>query len=382
MLAAQRLTPIISLVGLSAMVASSAHGEGSQRVVCWPEEGATEETVANARDRLSSLGEVVDPPASSPDGSTPSTRQLRAVASTYVERAREYYYEAALDEAARFLSEFVDRWAPALAESSSFEELRTVLLWLGASLAKAGRHDEAVEPFVLAIRFGLEEIDRSLFPPEVTRAYEAARASIAGTPTVSVTFVVRPPGATVEIDGRAELTSSESPTERQIAVGRHLVVSRRPGYRPVADLFTLSADATTIEMNLEPADRELIAEQVAGLGRDGSFDASDPAHIALLAQAVDADFVGIVSSDEGAEIALYDANGQLTAWPVVAPPPETASPEPTDPEPPVEAVRPTWRRWWFWFALIGGAAVAATATGLGVHFGTQNRDTFTLVVRR
>jgi hypothetical protein len=306
------------------------------------------------------------------------------LASAAVEQAREHYYEAALDEAAELLTEFVEHNASFMAESGITEELRTVLLWLGASLAKAGHHDEAVEPFVLAIRLGLEEVDRSLFPPEVTRAFEAARAQAAEAPTTSVTFLIQPEGTTVEIDGRVELTSSGSAMERQLAVGRHLVVSRRPGYRPVSEIITVADEAFTIETNLSPADSEMIAEQVALLDGNDMLDSSDPTHIMLMAQATAADLVGVVSPDEGADIVLYDANGRRADWPISPDPSESdaASNAPPPTESPVEEPRPAWRRWWFWLAIIGGAAVTATAIGLGVHYGTQNRDTFTLVISR
>lgn len=369
------------LVGLFTMSSTNALGEERHRVVCWPAEGATDDAVSAARERLSGLGEVVDLPVSAPDGLTPSARQLQALASANVERAREYYYEAALDEAAELLDDFVERTASLMAESGTFEELRTVLLWLGASLAKAGRHDDAVEPFILAIRLGLDEIDRSLFPPEVTRAFEAARTHIEGAQTATVNFIIRPVGATIEIDGRADFTSVESASERQLAVGRHLVVARRPGYRPVSELVTLGVDAMTIEMNLDPADPELIAEQIALLSREGELDSSDPTHITLLALAMDVDFIDVVGPGTDGEVELYDDAGQPATWPV-EPSPTAAASQPPTAEAADDESRPAWRRWWFWVALVGGAAVVATGVGLGVHYGTQNRDTFTLVVRR
>lgn len=369
-------------VALFAMTSTSAHGEDGRRVVCWSIEGTSSETVSAARERLSMLGEVIELPAFAPPGPTPRARQLQAEASERIERARALYYEASLDEAAELLSSFVEQRGPSLAESGSIEELRTALLWLGASLAKGGRHADALEPLVLAIRLGLEEIDRSLFPPEVTSAFEAARNEDAGASTTMVTFQVLPEGSSIEVDGQAGTPMSGRASELQLAVGRHVVVARRPGYRPVAELVTIGVDAATVEMNLDPADRELIAEQVSLLGRDGELDATDLVHVTLVAQVTSADYVAVVSPDPETAVALYDSDGQLSTWPAAPPSAAAGSPQPSGAEPVDDEPRPVWRRWWFWFALIGGAAVAATGIGLGVHYGTQNRDTFTLVVRR
>jgi len=376
-------TALITAFGMLFSSLSSARAEGEERVVCWVVDGTPTDVASAARVRLARLGEVVERPPDAPPGPSPRAQQLQAEASATVERARALYYEASLDEAAEMLSGLLRLRGPALAESGSYEELRMVLLWLGASLAKGGHHDEAVEPFVFAIRLGLEEIDRSLFPPEVTRAFEAARAAAARAGTTSVTFVVRPEGATLEVDGGAAVIASGPATERELAAGRHVVVASRPGYRPVSEFFDVGVDATTIEMNLQPAGGELIADQISRLGRDGELDASNAEHIALVAQARSAGYVGVVGPGTGDAIALYDSSGRPTAWPVEPPANDEASAEPAGSETPSthpDEPRPAWRRWWFWLALVGGAAVVGTGVGLGVHYGTQNRDTFMLVV--
>jgi hypothetical protein len=374
---AHRFATILAAVAVLLPAAARGESVEARSILLWPVDGASPDAVASTGERLARLGAPVELPPPAPQGATPEALELQAAASSRVERARALYYEASFGEAAAALRSYLDEAGPRLAGAGCLESLRTALLWLGAALAKAGRADEAAAAFVVAVRLGLDEIDRSLFAPEVTAAFEAARRSAETAPTTAVTVSVSPPGdSLIEVDGTPAPAPPADAGAVRLDLGRggHVVVARRPGFEPAARLIEVGDEPVAIELTLAPASRELLLRQVSELRRDGALDPADPGHVALAASAAGADLVAVVGP--GAAVRLLDGGGATAAWPEEPRVEEPAVPE--EPEAPREPT-PVWRRWWFWVSLVGGAAVMATGVGLGVHYGTQNHDTFTLV---
>jgi hypothetical protein len=363
-------------LGLVLSIPAVAAGEGARRVVIWPV-GDAGEAIAAAHERIERLGDVVDLPASATPGASDEEQRLRAEASASVEEAQAAYYQADFARAGELLDTFLDDRGEVLASQGCLDVSRHVLLWLGASLAKLDRGDDAAAAFALAVTLGQDEIDRALFPPDVTAVFDRARAQVAAAPLGRLEVDVTPGAAAIEVDGRT-VTPEEGPLD--LAAGRHVVVARRPGYRPrAAEVVVAGGEATRLVLGLEPADEALLGRQVALLRRDGALRADDIEHLALVAAATGTDLIALVS--DAGEVRLVDAAGEEVPWPEVPVDEEGPTSEPGSGETPAPApATPAWRRWWFWVAMVGGAAVLATGVGLGVYYGTRPEDrTITIV---
>lgn len=360
----------------AAGVPARAAAEEACRVVLWPADGAPEAAVAEASARLEGVCEVLPLPAAAAAGPSAEASEARAEASAVLEAAQGRYYEADFAAAAELLGEAVEARAPSLARSGALDTLGSLLLWQGAALAKLARAEEAEAAFRFALAVGVGEIDRALFPPEVTRVFDRARERSSRAAPVTLTIDTEPSEASLEVDGRAAGTSEATV---ELSPGRHAVVARRPGYRAAVAVVEAEAEGAAVTLTLEPADAEEAAAQVAALRRDGLLDGGDPVHRALVETASGADRVALV--DQGGEAQLLDAAGEPAAWPEPPAPPEPdpggGGREPEPPRPPPET--PLVRQWWLWVAVAAGAALVATAVGLGVYYGTMEWDTFTLV---
>jgi hypothetical protein len=372
------------LAGLAALLlaAAPAGAEERCRAVLWPAPGASVPAVGEASARLEPGCAVLPLPEPAAPGPTPEAGRLRAAASARLESAQDRYYEADFGGAAEILDDVIGGVAAELALHGALDVLGSLLVWRGASLAKLGRADEAASSFAFALSVGVQEIDRALFPPDVTRAFDAAREGRRSGAATALSLASTPSGAALEVDGVAREVAGEAGLE--VATGLHVVVARRPGYRPAAQVVSVGAEGAALSIPLEPTDAAEAARQVAALRRDGALDAADETHRALVASALDADLLLLVLPS--GEATLLTAAGDPAAWPEDPDAAEAGTPPggggPAGPGPaPVER-RPVWREWWFWLALVGGAAAASTAVGLGVFYGTQERDTFTLVPAR
>jgi hypothetical protein len=359
------------LAGIGANPRSAwAEGADLRRIVLWD---PSVELVGGARQRLGSVGLLVEPERVA-EGRSPAEQQAVADSSALLERAQACYYEARFDEAASLLEEHLATSGATLAASGGSDALRAAALWLGASLAKLGRSDDAVSWLVLAVGLGQAEIDTAVFPPEVTAAFDRAR-EVAARPGAAAALASEPAGARFEVDGSA--------VERAplLAPGRHVVVARRTGFAPAAELVVAGDAPLALVVRLERGDRAEAARQVAALRREGAFAADDPSHRALLALSAGADLVAIVDPGDG-EVRLFDATGAAASWPDEPEPPGASTSTGASADRAVEpsrAPRPVWRTWWFWVAIVGSAAAVATGVGLGVHYGASGSDTFTIV---
>lgn len=370
-----------SLLLLLLLLPRVVGAEEGRRVVFWGAPGVAEGALSLARASLAPVGEVVELPAEAASGPSAEAARLSAEASAEVEAARAAYYEARFAEAAGRLERYIEAEASALGAAGALDGLRGLLLWQGIALAKLGRGDEAAERFALSVALGQEEIDRALFPPDVTAAFDQGRELASGPAEATLTVALEPPEASLEVDGR----DAEAPTV-ELWSGLHLLVARRPGHQPAARLVTVSADpaeAAPVALELAPAPPEVLRRQLAQLRRDGELDPRQRHHRALAARALEADLVAVVAPGTGSAVQLFDTSGEPAPWPVTVqlevPAEQQEEGTPIAPAPTEPAERPVWRRWWFWVAVIGGAALVATGVGLGVRFG-RGEDTYTIVV--
>jgi hypothetical protein len=347
-----------------------ASAEARRTLALWPLDGVDAEALETARARLGQLGEVVDLPAPSPPGPSAAEGTLRAETSARVDEAQTRYYEASFGQAASLLETFLEARGEELAAASCLDSLRHLLIWLGASLVKQDRSDEAVARFALAQTLGQDEIDRALFPPEVTEAFDRARQTLASAPEGEISIVTLPDRVELEIDGRSVDAAPGS-----IGAGRHLVVGRRPGFRPAARFVTVAAGTnTSLILELGLADAELRTQQLSLLRRDDLLDPSRDDHLELVAEATGAELVALI--DASGQVRVLDPAGAEVALPDQ--PPLLDDQPPDRPDPPPRA--PAWRRWWFWVSLVGGAALLSTGVGLGVYYGSRpDHLTFTIV---
>ena len=365
------------LVASALAFPGSVRAEQGQRVLLWPvgqEIAVGDDALEAARTRISQFGEVVDLPVPAPAGPSVDEQRLRAESSARVAEAQALYYEASFARAAESLETHFRAQGEALAENGCTDSLRNIMLWLGASLAKLDRGDDAVTWFIFAIRLGLEEIDRALFPPDVTSVFDRARELVSAATAGNLALTLRPEDAVLEIDGRIVSVSPEGSME--LAVGRHLLVARRTGYRTLARAVEVAEEGVTeVVLELPAADTELLAQQVAVIRRDEGLRPDDHDHLRLAVSATESELVAIV--EDAGEPRLVNSMGEQIPWPEPVVEPEAIPEDEVPTQPPAD---PVWRRWWFWVALVGGAAVLATGVGVGVYYGTRPDElTITIV---
>jgi hypothetical protein len=168
-----------------------------------------------------------------------------------------------------------------------------------------------------------------------------------------VTLVVKPPEAAVLVDGRAVTLGIEGVVK--LAAGSHVIEASAPDH--VADRRTLTVVAgtpQTVTLTLAPVPRTGHARvQATQLGARVAIDGKDvgpaPVEAELLAggHTVDVTAPGFAPN----RLELVVAVGQSRTVTVTLEPPRA----------PASTTPAVFHRWWFW-AAVGGVAVATTAT--------------------
>lgn len=356
-----------------------ARGEEVTRIALWTAEGATEDDVAEARERLAQLGELVELPTPAPAPLSEERESLRAEVSVQLERAQSFYYEAQFAEAARILEQYTDERMTTLARAGCYESLRHVLLWLGVTLGKVGQTTRSIEWFTSAITLGQSEIDRALFPPEVTRLFDQARERLDDRERRSIPLELSPSHADVELDGQPRALTEEAAID--MTLGRHLLVVRQRGFRAEALLLAIGEDEprSALTIALEPLEGDAARAEVAALRHEGELDITAVNHLQLIAGATNTQLIAHVGDD--GQVTLRDPEGHPRPLPALFAPAESDRAESVDTLPVTtseEASTPAWRRWWFWVALLGGTAALVTGVALGVGAGDNSELVFTL----
>lgn len=135
-----------------------------------------------------------------------------------------------LQEARALLAEAVDAYTDGFAYLSYEGPFVEALMYLGACEAALSNPGAAIRAFriALGLKPGVRADDYSTLP-EVTRAFEAARAEAAGGVSGALIVDSRPQGVEVLLDGRRFLgvTPLDAP---DVPAGPHFVVLRKAGY--------------------------------------------------------------------------------------------------------------------------------------------------------
>jgi len=285
--------------------------------------------------------------------------ETRAVAEAdaALTRARSDYVQVRLAQAIEELQRAeTDHLVGLLASESGRASLVRICSWLGNLQVAAGRRDEAEARFALALALAPDvDIDRAIFPPEVTAVFDAVKRRGHGA-TGSLTIETRPPGADVEVDGRP--APDRTPATVTAGAGWHYVLVRLPGFRPWAQRVRIEAgEVKALPVALGAATRDRVAADVERVMSE-VYPGEPRRAVQLIAAAANADKVVVVGADE---VTLWSAGGKNLASASGGDARAAAQnlfveavrrPGPRD--------RPIYRKWWFWTAT-GAAAVATGA---------------------
>jgi hypothetical protein len=140
--------------------------------------------------------------------------------------------------------------------------VRAQLLTGRVDLAQ-GRAAAAATAFAAAAGAAPEaQLDEGEYPPEVCRAYQAARREVLARPPRTLRVRTEPPGAEVELNGRLW---GRAPATLRLPPGRCRLLVSHPGFRP---LVASCGDGPELVARLAPADeparRDLLRARLAG----------------------------------------------------------------------------------------------------------------------
>ncbi len=280
-----------------------------------------------------------------------------AEADSAMKRARADYVQVRLESAIEQIERAeTDHLVGLLSSAKGRAVLVKMCSWLGNLLVASGKREDAEARFGLALSLSPDlEIDRATFPPEVTAVFDEVERRGAGA-TGSLTIETRPPGADVEVDGRA--ARDRTPATVTASEGWHYVLVRMPGFRAWAQRVRIEAgEVKAMPVALGAADRDRVAADVARVM--AKIYPDDPRRAArLIAAAAGADKVVIVGTDD---VKLCSASGKTEARARGGDARAAAESLFVDAvgRPPSKG-RPLYAKWWFWTAT-GAAAVATGA---------------------
>lgn len=277
------------------------------------------------------------------------------------------------------------------AESRSPEVAKTLVL-VAAVLLQKGETDEAEATLSRALSIDPSvQVDAPPLPTEARQALEDARGRLNGRPRGTVVVTSVPTGATVEIGGVAAGTTP-LPAREHVA-GRLHVRMNRPGYAPYGAFPDIvPGKVTEVRAVLEPLPGlPSVLLAVRGLARPEVIGLTEPPRAAVeLAHKLNVQVLLIAEvrqvSQGRHEVVLHawhvdradalvpmpwteqmsDASVKaFTRWLHGTLPAVALANEPAGP-----GVRATLgklsQRWWFW-AAVGGVALAAGGTYLATH---------------
>lgn len=358
-----------SFAGLGAPAAEPAP-EPPRLLFVPPADPALARSLTSA---LSARASLVGPEAlpAVPGDPGPARRAAAAVAE-----AEALYGDARADEAIALLRQALAHDEAALAAAGDLPSLARLWLWQGICLAKTGREADAREAFQAARTLGAPPLDPLRFPPDVLALVPAP-----GEPVVTE-IESQPAGALVEALG-ATVQHGVTPARFTLAPGRWVVRVGRAGYATVARVV---AAGGRIEVPLARATGPALARSLADLRDAGTLDTSDPAHRALIAEALGADGRVDVRLTAGGRVELerFDARGHRVARAtgagrdaetlVAALFPEAEGGGRGGPPGGARGGGSLFGRWWFWASV--GVVVAAGVT-VGLVLANQEPDTIT-----
>lgn len=224
-----------------------------------------------------------------------------------------------------------------------------------------------------------------LYGPDVDAAFTAVADRVTAREAHAVALQLDPADATLTVDCRLQQT--DAPV--LLKPGRHAVLLEAPGFETRAEIVEVGAD-TPIAIALSPAASVAAPEQhLVATWPYVEFVPTRPSHrqaIGAIVRAAGARrWVGVGASDRGAVASLVvdgevlrTASRRVAEAAVLAvlaskPPSPRANVGALDVSVPVAGDttrKPLVRRWWFWVAIVAGAA----ATGVGLGVGLSRRD--------
>ncbi|MBL4684037.1 MAG: hypothetical protein JKY37_05570, partial [Nannocystaceae bacterium] len=266
--------------------------------------------------------------------------------------------------------------------------------------ARKGEDDTRARTEHFAAAFILDATRRplgDLYGPDVSAAFLAAVEAASARPARPTTITVSPPDARVTVDCRVVDATAAVP----LVPGRHTVLVEAPGFQPHAETLLLSAGdpvAVTLaaDETLDPLQRLAQTWSDPSLSPAGIASRTAIANVAAAQGAVQ--WIVLVPTEQGTRASLWReggrrsvlemANEEAAALGVLEPRrrpaggalaqtvgptnPAVTGSRPSGADARGETTRkPLVRRWWFWTALLGGAAAA----GLGLGFGLRRDPT-------
>jgi hypothetical protein len=266
-------------------------------------------------------------------------------------------------------------WADALARLDALErqavargggdldgrQLADIFFYRWLCRSEAGQAEAAWDDLVRAARLDPARVlDPALLPPRAVSAYKRAAAEVRQLARVELHLEV-PGDALVWIDGAA------APPALALTVGPHFVVVSAPGYERWGGVVSVAEGRTRVTPPLSPwrppdGDRLLALAGEGGARRVivGALERGGGGWRFSVRDIVVAD--GSTRRDEGA---LPDG-APVRATVAALLDRVLVSARPATPP------KPLVRRWWFWTATGGGAALVAAGIALGVVFGTPH----------
>ncbi|HEY3352995.1 MAG TPA: PEGA domain-containing protein [Polyangia bacterium] len=259
----RRLALVVTAVLLHAGAAAAG-----PRLVVWLPEGGPAVAGPLARALSWADGPVLLDPARLAERFPPSpAATARVAAEARVEAAlaaaEKAFVETRFAAAARDLaaaSAQLDALPPSARSHAAW--VKAQLLTGRVDLAQ-GRPEAAAQAFAAAAGVAPEaQLDEGEYPPEVCRAYQAARQRVLALPPRALRVRTEPPGAEVELNGRLW---GRTPATLKLPPGRCRLLISHPGFTPVV---TPCGAGPELALRLAPADeatrRDVLRERLAG----------------------------------------------------------------------------------------------------------------------
>lgn len=353
------------------------------------------------------LASVPAPPAD-PEEWRQGAARARALLAEAEERYRKFDGEGAIEK----LHEARDE-LPRGCAGADHRMLRAARLLEGLVHFTAGRREEAARAFsaLAAIAPGWEP-DPTELAPKIVAAFGEARRKLTERKPGILALDGKPRGAAIRLDGSA---AGEMPRVVEgLLPGRHCIEVRHPAHRPWAASVTVPEGGTVRLRAVLFPERALELLGAGGV-------AADAVHAGELARAFGTDYLALVEADEATcRVRLIAAETGRTAGPRrcpgatrqetvaclhaavvafhaeldVSPAPVAASvggqnptgsgaaaggpdlpggaPQDGSPADGAGGDAPRWyRSWWFW-TLVGGAALVGAGVGLGLALRTDD----------
>jgi hypothetical protein len=248
------------LLVLAAAAAAPRAAAAAPRIAVWLPEGTPPAAVTRAFGWAETLV-VLDPARLTERFPRSPAAAARAAAEEQLKQeldaAEKAFVETSFGAATTALGRVVpllDALPPSARTHQAFVRAR---LLRGRIELAAGRAAAAAAAFDEAAAAAPDlQLDEAEYPPEVIKAYQAARQRAQAAPPRSLTVDSDPPGADVELNGRLW---GRAPARLKLPPGRCRLVVTRPGYEPFVGPC---GRAATFTARLTPTAKGVLHDQL------------------------------------------------------------------------------------------------------------------------